>query len=202
MDETKKHTAIINDPVGMWSKLAWDADVFSDIQKSYPDERQPLAYAAINVCIAASSLQSWVEAFLKRKSRKSKEPWVADTFRQGILETIPEQPACIAIANTSKHSGFRERPWHNGEVRLSWEEGDEDTPSGYVLYHVISGGHSESIAVSRFDALCRNWLTYLAAHRLTNGQTDMPEWRTNKLNRMFRPYGRIGPGRVTVESLE
>jgi hypothetical protein len=37
----------------MFSKLAWDADIFRDIQISYPDEPEPLAFAAINVCVSA-----------------------------------------------------------------------------------------------------------------------------------------------------
>ena len=188
MEETKRHTAIIGNPVDMWSKLTWDVDVFRDIQTSYPDERQPLAYAAVNVCIAAASLQDWVKVFLERKANEAQETWDDDAFYTDVVAAIPEQSACVAIANTSKHSEFRERRWLNGEVRLTWEEGDEDIPSGsYVLYHVISGSHSEGFAVSRFDALCRNWWTYLAAHGLTDGQTGIPEWRTNKLNRMFRP---------------
>lgn len=188
MKEAKKHTAIISDPVGMWSKLAWDVRIFRDIQVSCPDEVQPLAYAAINVCIAAASLQDWAETFLERKSKEAQESWNKDAFYRDVVATIPEQPVCVAIANTSKHSKFRERKWINGEVRLTWEEADEDIPSGYVLSHVISGSHSEGFAISRFDTLCRNWWAYLAAHGLTNGQTDVPEWQTNKLNRIFRPY--------------
>jgi hypothetical protein len=148
----------------------------------------PLAYAALNVCITATSLQDWAEAFLERNCKEAKETWNNPAFYRDVLAAIPEQSACVAIANTSKHSKFRERRWLNGEVRLTLEEGDEDTPSGYVLYHVISGGHSEGFAVSRFDGLCRNWWAYLTARGLTDGQTGMPEWRTNKLNRMFRPF--------------
>lgn len=184
----KKHTAIISDPVGMWSKLAWDADVFRDIQTSYPDERQPLAYAAINVCIAATSLRDWTREVLKQQSKEAGETWDINAFYHDVATAIPEQSACVAIANTSKHSEFREREWTNGEVHLTWEEGDEDVPSGYVLYHVISGSHSEGFALNRFDTLCRNWWTFLTVRGLTDGQADMPEWRTNKLNRIFRPY--------------
>ena len=185
MDQAKKHTAVIDSPVEMWSKLSWNVDVFRDIQTSYPDEIQPLAYAAIDVCIAARSLQDWTKAFLKQRSRTAKEREVDNGFDQGIADTIPEQIACAAIANTSKHSRFGQGNWIHGEVRLVWEEGDEDIPSGYVLYHEISGSHSEGFAVSRFEGLCQNWWNYLSKQGLTDGHTNMPEWRTNKLNRIF-----------------
>lgn len=192
MKEAKKHTAIISDPVDMWSKLVWDVDVFRDIQASYPDEVQPLSYAAINVCIAATSLQDWAKTSLEQKSKEAQEMWDKDAFyqafRQDVESAIPEQSACVDIANTSKHSNFCERYWLKGEVQLTWEEGDEDIPSGYVLSHVIFGRHSEGFAVNRFDALCRNWWTYLATHGLTDGLTDMPEWQMKKLNRIFRPF--------------
>tara|TARA_R110000787_G_scaffold51907_8_gene122608 strand:- start:394 stop:966 length:573 start_codon:yes stop_codon:yes gene_type:complete len=190
MENATKHTAIISDPVSMWSKLAWDADVFRDIQTSYPDETQPLAYAAINVCIAATSLQDWVKVCLERELKKAGETWDNDAFYQGVSNAIPEQSACVAIANTSKHSEFRERRWTNGEVLLTLEEGDEDIPPGYVLYHVIAGSHSEGFAVSRFDTLCNNWWKYLTDHNLTNGQAKIPEWQQNKLHRIFSRHTR------------
>jgi hypothetical protein len=188
MSQATKHTAIISDPVSMWSKLAWDADCFRDIQTSYPDEKEPLAYAAINVCIAAASLQDWVEEFLKRMASDSCEPWDKNAFFNDVISAIPEQSACVAIANTSKHSNFRERRWLNGEVLLAYEEGDEDIPSGYVLYHVIAQSHSEGFALNRFDDLCRNWWAFLTARGLTQGHSGMPEWRSNKLNRIFRSH--------------
>lgn len=199
MEEATKHTAIISDPVGMWSKLAWDTDVFRDIQTSYPDESQPLAYAAVNVCIAAASLEDWARTFLKRKSKEAGEKWDKDAFCRDVKAAIPEQSACADIANTSKHSQHREKRWINGEVQLIWEEGDEDIPSGYVLYHVISGSRSEGFAVSRFDALCQKWWNHLVTLKLADkqpeGQPYMPEWRANKLNRIFRPFTQstVGP---------
>lgn len=191
MSQATKHTAIISDPVSMWSKLAWDADCFRDIQTSYPDEREPLAYAAINVCIAAASLQDWVEESLKRTAKEAGAPWdkvTLYTFYQDVTSAVPEQSACVAIANTSKHSEFRERRWVNGEVLLAYEEGDENVPSGYVLYHAIADSHSEGVAVSRFDDLCRNWWKFLTVRGLTEGRSDMPEWKNNKLNRILRPH--------------
>ena len=187
MSQATRHTVVISDPASMWSKLAWDADCFRDIQTSYPDEREPLAYAAINVCIAAASLQAWVGEFLKRTATAD-APWDCNAFVKEVMLAVPEQSACVAIANTSKHSEFRERRWLNGEVLLAYEEGDEDVPSGYVLYHVITHSHSEGFALNRFDALCRNWWKFLTARGLTDGHSGMPEWRNNKLNRIFRPH--------------
>lgn len=185
MTQAIGHTAIINDPASMWSKLAWDADCFRNIQTSYPDEREPLAYAAINVCIAAASLQDWVHEFLKRKANEAGAPWDDNIFFRDVISAVPEQSACVAIANTSKHSEFRERRWLNGKVLLAYEKGDEDVPSGYVLYHVIAHSHSEGFALTRFDALCRNWWKFLAARGLTDGHSGTPEWMSNKLNRIF-----------------
>lgn len=187
MSEATKHTAIISDPASMWSKLAWDADCFRDIQTRYPDETEPLAYAAINVCIAAASLQDWVKEFLKRAAKKAGTPWDENSFFNDVRLAVPEQSACVAIANTSKHSAFQERRWLNGEVLLAYEEGDENIPSGYVLYHVIADSHSEGLALYRFESLCRNWWKFMTACGLTDGRSDMPTWKNNKLNRMLRP---------------
>lgn len=65
-----RHTVLIGNPVTMWEKLAWDIDEFQDIQRLAPDEREPLVYSAINVCIAAWSLENWVVATLKARWRE------------------------------------------------------------------------------------------------------------------------------------
>lgn len=188
MSDPAKHTAIISDPISMWSKLAWDADCFRDIQASYPDEREPLAYAAINVCIAAQSLQNWVESSLKREARAAGTPLDYTTFIGDLALAVPEQSACVAIANTSKHSVFNEGKWPNGTVKLVYEDGDEDAPSGYILYHVNADHQHEGFALRRFDFLCQNWWRFLTARGLTNGHSGMPEWRNNKLKRIFQPH--------------
>ena len=186
MSQATKHTAIISDPASMWSKLAWDADCFRDIQTNYPDEKEPLAYAAINVGLAASSLQDWTKKCLQRGAEESDRTWDEDAFFTDLRAAVPEQSTCAAIANTSKHMDFHQRRWVNGEVLLVYEEGNENVPSGYVLYHVIAHSHGQGFAVNRFDALCRNWWKFLTARGLTDGRSDMPEWRSNKLNRIFR----------------
>lgn len=185
MPGATRHTAIIGDAVGMWSKLAWDVDVFRDIQVCYPDEDQPLAYAAINVCIAAASLRDWVKAALEAEAKKAGKIWRNEAFYRSVDAAIPELLSCVAIANTAKHANFRERGWIDGEVVMAYEEGDEDVPPGYVLYHMVAGRQSLGFAVSRFDALCRNWWAFLVANGLDDGQAKMPRWRTNKLNRIF-----------------
>ncbi|WP_417824048.1 hypothetical protein [Thalassospira lucentensis] len=96
--------------------------------------------------------------------------------------------ACEAIANTSKHSNFREKDWLGGSVKLIWDEGDEDFPSGYTLYHVTSSEmQTVGIAFSQFTSLKDNWWKYLADHELADEQSKVSEWETNKLRRIFPP---------------
>ena len=96
-EEAKLHTVVIGSAVDMWSKLAWDVDVFEDIQRSFPNEKQPLAYAAINVCIAAISLRDWVQAAVKHRAG---DEWNKDAFFQDLRDAVPELVVCEAIANT------------------------------------------------------------------------------------------------------
>jgi hypothetical protein len=163
-ESAKKHTAIIGSTLDMWSKLAWDVDVFQDIQRSYPREKQPLAYAAINVCIAAVSLRDWAKAAVEERAG---DAWNENAFYEDLRDAVPELIACEAIANTSKHSDFREQRWLSGFVELTWDDGDEDFPSGYTLYHVTSSEmQSVGIAFSRFTSLKDNWWKYLVGHGL------------------------------------
>lgn len=179
------HTAIIRDPIDMWSKLLWDADQFRDIQVSYPEERQPLAYAAINVCIAAWSLRNWVQSVRARSMRRLKVKFDQASFLAEVLAAIPEQAACEAIANTAKHARHGEGQWPGGEVHLDWEDGDEDGPPGFVLRHVIKGGRYEEFAVNRFMTLCDHWWTYLNDNAMAIGANRTPQWRQNKLRQIW-----------------
>ena len=184
-ESAKKHTAIIGSTLDMWSKLAWDVDVFHDIQRSYPREMQPLAYAAINVCIAAVSLRDWTKVALKQQAG---DEWDQGAFYCEIAAAIPELAACVDIANTSKHSEFERPRWPDGEVQLIWEDGDQDFPSGYALYHITSSEvHGVGMAFSRFTSLRDNWWKYLVGHGLVDEQANVPEWYTNKLIRIFGP---------------
>lgn len=182
MEEAKQHTVVIGTAVDMWSKLAWDVDVFDDIQRSYPDEALPLAYAAINVCIAATSLRDWVQAAVKQRAGNT---WNKQDFFQDLRDAVPELAACEAIANTSKHSHFRSGGWVGGRVELIWDDGDEDAPSGYLLYHAASDRQSSCIALSRFTDLSRNWWKHLEHLGLTDGNTQVAEWYSNKMARIF-----------------
>ncbi len=181
------HTAIIGDVGGMWSKLAWDVDVCRDVQTSYPNERQPLAYAAINVCIAAWSLQNWVNSAAARQARARGEKFDKAAYRSAILDAIPEQAMCEAIANTAKHAHHKDEVWPGGQARLEWQEGDEDAPPGFLLHY--ADGLSGGLAVNRFISLCDNWWAYLIAHGFADGVARTPEWQQNKLRRIFGATG-------------
>ncbi|GEM_PF-3140350 len=182
--QATRHTAIIGDPVGLWSKLAWDVDVFRDIQVGYPTEVEPLSYAAINVCIAAGSLRNWVENVEARAARARGTAFDREGFLSAMHRAVPEQAACEAIANTAKHARVADGEWPGGEVRLEWREGDEDVPPGYVLLHSDESG-CVGVAVGRFDALCGNWWSHLVASGLAAGQRRIPDWQQRKLHRIF-----------------
>lgn len=177
--EATKHTAVIGTVVQMWEKLAWDIDVFEEIQRAYPKEKQPLAYSAINVCIAASSLADWV-VMAKCPSRNKRE-W--KLIRDQLALQVPGLPMCRAIANTSKHYEFDEGRWHGGQVALGWEEGDEDIPSGFVLYH--DHGERMTMAFNSFQELKWAWWNTLVAEGLTEGRKPNPEWHQNKMQAIF-----------------
>jgi hypothetical protein len=183
-EHAARHTAIIREPVNMFSKLAWDADVFRDIQISYPDETEPLAFAAINVCISAWSLRNWVESARKKQVRAQGLQFDRAAFWAEIAVEIPEQCACDAIANTAKHANFGDESWPGGSVVLEWEDGDEDSPPGYVLLH-RTRDRSLNFAVNRFAALCDNWWGFLNRYAMADGHNRLPEWQQHKLNRIF-----------------
>ncbi|MBO9097191.1 MULTISPECIES: hypothetical protein [unclassified Rhizobium] len=179
------HTALIKDPVSMWEKLVWDVEVFRDIQCSYPDERQPLAYAAINVSIASWSLGQWVQSAKKRAARDKREEFSDTLFWANLHQMIPEQAMCDAIANTSKHSRYEARDWQGGEVRIDWVEGNEDVPSGWQFSHVHSGTNVAKLAQNTFQSLCNNWWRYLVAHGHTEDELRTPRFLNNKIARIF-----------------
>ena len=78
-----------------------------------------------------------------------------------------------------------ERLASGGEVRLEWEEGDEDCPPGYMLHHLNGNGQGGGLAVNTFEALCGNWWNLLKALDLAKDQQRTPEWQQNKLRRIF-----------------
>lgn len=182
---TTLHTAIIGDAGNMWSKLAWDADVCRDVQISYPSEQQPLAYAAINVCIAAWSLRNWVEGELIRRARTQGAKFDIAAHRVAMNTAVPEQAMCEAIANTAKHARHEDGGWPGGQVSLDWQEGDEDCPEGFELRHLNGDGGGGALAVNSFHALCENWWKFLNTLGLAQEVPRTPEWQQNKLRRIF-----------------
>ncbi|WP_158266327.1 hypothetical protein [Allosphingosinicella deserti] len=169
----------------MWTKLTWDAEVFREIQIAYPDEPEPLAYAAINVCIAAQSLRNWVENSLAIEARKRKEKFSADLFLADLYYHIPQQAMCEAIANTAKHARYNDERWPGGEVRLEWHEGNEDAPPGYMLRQAEAGETVGELAANRFQELCDHWWAYLSLRNLSAGTSRLPAWQQRKLHRIF-----------------
>lgn len=185
MADASRHTVVIDDPLSMWAKLAWDIEIFREVQASYPDEAQPLAYAAINACIAAKSLYDFVVTATKSLKRKQKIPIDDVAFAVDLANAIPGQAICSAIANTAKHGIIDEGKWHGGRVELHYREGDEDCPPGFVVYHVSGQQDSAALAMKTFTDLLDNWWSYLELHGFTNGENRVPEWQQNKLRRMF-----------------
>lgn len=181
------HTVIIGDVAEMWSKLAWDADACRDLQVAYPSERQPLAYAAINVCIAAWSLRNWTEKALIDRASAGGAAFDKEGHRRAMNMAVPEQAMCEAIADTAKHARHRDGEWPGGRVSIDWQDGDEDCPPGYMLHHSLEGGPSGSLGVNSFQALCENWWKFLANLGLVQGRMPLPEWHQNKLRRIFPP---------------
>lgn len=168
----------------MWSKLCWDAYVFRNIQVAYPDEPEPLAYAAINVCIAANSLKDWVRNAIPRSERGAKE-----TLDQEIRNAVPLQAMCDAIANTSKHSSHSDGHW-GGSVSLAWEDGDESAPEGYVLRYADADGAPRGIyglAANQFHALLDGWWAFLLTRNLVKPDQRTPAWMQRELCRIFPP---------------
>lgn len=151
------HTAVIADVPTMWEKLTWDIAQFDDIQRSSPDLREPLGFAAINVCISASSLRDWTVAAFVRKRRGLGQTVDQQRVIDHIYAHVPQQRMCEAIANTAKHSRFNAAQWPDGIVRLDWEEESESDPPGYVLRHIHAGGAFDSIALNAFGDMQRSW---------------------------------------------
>ncbi len=169
----------------MWAKLAWDVDVFRDIQVGYPHEQQPLAYAAINVCIAATSLRNWAETAARSKARASGLAFDKKGFDIDLRAAVPAQAMCEAIANTAKHSRFADGEWPGGRVTLEWEEGDEDSPPGWILRYGVEGTADPGLSVNRFGSLPETWWAHLRDLQLVEGDLRLPEWQQNKLRRIF-----------------
>ena len=186
LEDSKSHTVIIGDVHAMWEKLWWDVEVFSDIQRGYPDEVQPLVYSALNACIAAWSLEKWAQKALTQSNRLSQGD-VSGAFDKCLAEMVPAQAMCNAIANTAKHASFFEATWSGGELRLEWHAGDESCPPGYVLIQSASGERGSML--NSLFSLPADWWNFLVSINLVSGPMPTPVWFQNKMQRIFGgPY--------------
>lgn len=167
----------------MWEKMYWDMEVFSDIQRSYPDEGQPLVYAALNACIAAWSLETWARnSFVSGYPQKEKQDR-RKYFDRVLANMIPLQAMCSVVANTAKHGAHRDSGWDGGSLSLKWDDGDECGPAGFVL--VTKGQtNAPSMLNSLFD-LPRDWWDFLQKMELVEENLPTPNWLRRKLSRMF-----------------
>lgn len=179
------HTVLITDVVTMWEKLYWDVEQYLEIQRSYPKERQPLAFAAINVCIAAWSLEQWARTAWMSKTRCAGRRADASIFNNLLRLEVPDQSICADVANTAKHAAYDDRNWKDGEASLEWEEGDEDAPPTFVLRHVSMRGATKVSAFETFDSVRDHWWTFLVSIGLAAGPRYTPEFMQNKLRRIF-----------------
>ncbi|NTG20647.1 hypothetical protein G6L00_09400 [Agrobacterium rhizogenes] len=179
------HTAIITDANTMWEKLCWDVEQYQEIQRSYPKERQPLAFAAINVCIAAWSLEQWAKTAWMQQARAGGQAADSAVFYTLVRQNVPDQGICADIANTSKHSIHRDEDWQGGEVQLEWDDGNEDIPPTFALRHVSSSGMNKVLAYNTFEAVRNDWWKFLVSIGLAAGAQYSPEFMQNKLKRIF-----------------
>jgi hypothetical protein len=178
-----RHTGVIDGSIKMWEKLCWDIECFDDIQRSYPDDEEPLAYAAINVCIAASSLGDWVEAEWKVKERAVGRRVRTDFRDAVILPAVKAQGMCDDIANTSKHSRLAQRKWAGGQVTVVHEPGDEDGPPGWMYYQADE--QTAGFGLDAFQSLKLDWWTLLVELGLTSGPMYLPRWHQKKISAIF-----------------
>jgi len=141
----------------MYWKMVWDIEQFDRIQRSMPDLDEPLAFAAINVCIAATSLRDWTVASFMAKRRLQKKPVTKGKVLEHIYRHVPQQGMCEAIANTAKHSRLQEANWRGGHVRIDVDESTEDDPGGRVLRHIHEDGAYTSLGLNAFMAMEQCW---------------------------------------------
>jgi hypothetical protein len=181
----ERHTGVITDAPGMFWKLAWDIDQFDDIQRNDPSLEEPLAFAAINVCISASSLRAWtVTSYVAQqrlKGNKISDKEVSDH----IYQHVEQQRMCEAIANTAKHSRFKEAEWRGGYVSVDFDDPTEDDPGGLILRHIHEDGAFTSKALNAFMCLERNWWGELQNLGFAFDRTG-PEWRQRRIRALLK----------------
>jgi hypothetical protein len=177
------HTLIIGDVRTAWEKMYWDVDLFGDAQRSFPEEQEPLAYLALNACIAVSSLENWSLTEWKRQRRKNNFK-AQDTEFYDVLESmIPHQGLCVDVANTTKHGSHRELRWKGGELGLRYDEASEHCPPGFVVLKLHENG--TSYLYNDLHDLPRLWWAFLRAVDLVSGEQPTPDWWQRKVTRLF-----------------
>lgn len=177
------HTVIIGDVRTAWEKMYWDVDVFGDLQRSYPEEQEPIAYAALNACISASSLESWAMTAWKRQRRQGDGSANDINFHALLETTIPHQGLCVDVANTTKHGDHRESRWKGGKLDLRYDDASEDSPSGFAVLKLHEG--RTSYLYNDLHDLPRCWWLFLQKVDLVSGGQPTPDWWQRKISRMF-----------------
>ena len=183
-DTPTRHTVVLSDVESMYWKLTWDIQQFNDIQRNSPDFVEPLAYAAINVCIAARSLRDWTVSTFVEQRRAEKRPIKESDVVDHILAHVTQQGMCEAIANTAKHARFHEGKWARGSVRVDIAEPNEDDPGGLILRHLHEDGAWPSLALNAFMSLESNWWGELQNLGFAFARTP-PAWRQRQIQEIF-----------------
>jgi hypothetical protein len=168
------HTAIIDSPVRMWDKLAWDVHMFHQIQRAMPDEQEGLAYSAINACIAAESLGHWTRKQWMSDGRAQRLNRQESEFFALLTNAVPDHRKCVAIANTSKHRDFSDEHWPGGSVSIEFNEGDEYSPAGLELHY--QDATTSSLAYSVLDTVVSAWWSFLCELGYASGREPVPLW--------------------------
>jgi hypothetical protein len=158
--------------------MYWDVDVFGELQRSYPEEDAPLAYAALNACISSSSLENWVKSAWKRQRRIEGRNIDSDDFSSLLRINIPYQDLCVDVANTTKHGEFRDSRWKNGELKLEYDDESEDTPSGFSIKALHEG--RISYLYNDIHDLPHRWWNLLLEIDLVSCEMPTPDWFRRK----------------------
>ncbi|MBL3565969.1 hypothetical protein JMM59_13285 [Rhodovulum sulfidophilum] len=185
------HTLIIKDVHNAWEKMWWDIDIFGDVQRSFPEEEEPLAYAALNACLSASNLEHWALSRWTREQRQRGNYSDDLPFRELLEEMVPQQGLCVDVANTTKHGGHRNIRWPNGELKLEYEEANEHCPPGYTVRSFHE--RKTSYLYNDLHDLPRLWWCFLAKIDLVSGEQPTPAWWSRKMSRIFGVAHKIPP---------
>ncbi len=109
----------IRTPIEQWHKADWNFSKFEDAVFARPCDPQSVTYSAIDYCVAITSLRDWTARALIKRARTGKSNSVypinsSRDFRDLVSKKVRWQAAIEAIANTSKHSTYRDNGWPMG----------------------------------------------------------------------------------------